>query len=183
MRPTRRSFVGISAAAAVLPWALPGIVAALEPPPLGPKRLQFLDGLDRITDVPFAPVAGRPTIVTFFATWCPPCRPEFEALNRIRSRYDEAALAIVAINVFESFGGLSTKGSRRRFYGTTRPLFPVLDGNADAPDAFGGVTRIPTLMIFDRTGSPAFTFVHEDGSSQQYAGFDEINARVAPLVE
>lgn len=179
----RRALLRFGAGALATPWLFPSRTEAVTTTPLDGQRLAFLRSLDRITDVPFSGPGNGATVLTFFATWCPPCRPEFEALNRIRKRYPAESVAIIAINVFESFGGLSTAGSRRRFYGVTDPLFPVLDGNAEAAQVFGGITRIPTLMIFDSSGAATFTFVHEDGSSHQYVGFDEIEARIAPLLQ
>ena len=52
--------------------------------------------------VPLASFKGRPVLVNFFATWCPPCRaelPELEALSQARP----GCLAV--LGVAENSGG------------------------------------------------------------------------------
>jgi len=151
-------------------------------PNLDASTTEYLAGLPLLTKTPLEPLAGRPTIITFFATWCPPCRPEFEALNRIHREFRETNLAIIAINAFEAMDGLSTNGSRRRFYGVTQPTFPIIDGNQDATTVFGGITRIPTLLIYDRKGTISYQFVHEKDATVQYVGYQEIKQRIQPLL-
>ena len=56
---------------------------------------------------------GQVVIVTFFASWCPPCHAEFDHLNRIEAAYGERGLRIVAVNLFEQYiqdGGARLEG-------------------------------------------------------------------------
>ena len=44
---------------------------------------------------------GKPTIVNFWATWCPPCREELPSMNRAWQKIKAEGIAMVAINVGE----------------------------------------------------------------------------------
>lgn len=184
MNVLRRSLLqGITATGAlVATGSLRALAQSLAPPALDNSTIDYLERLPRLTDTALKSPANRPTIITFFATWCPPCRPEFEALNRLDREFRDTDLSIVAVNVFETLDGLSTNGSRRRFYGVTQPTFPILDGNVDATATFGGVTRIPTLLIYDRHGALYYHFVHATGATVQYVGYQEIKEQIQPLL-
>jgi peroxiredoxin len=44
---------------------------------------------------------GRPVIVNFWATWCPPCREEIPSMNRAWRELRAAGVAMLAVNVGE----------------------------------------------------------------------------------
>ena len=46
---------------------------------------------------------GRPVMVNFWATWCPPCRTEMPAIDEAVRRYAEDDVAVLAINRGERF--------------------------------------------------------------------------------
>lgn len=48
--------------------------------------------------------AGKPVIINFWATWCPPCRAELPAMNRAWQKVKDKGVAMVAINVGEDDG-------------------------------------------------------------------------------
>jgi len=44
---------------------------------------------------------GKPVILNFWATWCPPCREEMPAMQRAHEQVAAEGIAVVAINVGE----------------------------------------------------------------------------------
>jgi peroxiredoxin len=42
---------------------------------------------------------GRPVIINFWATWCPPCREEIPSMNRAWRVLREEGVAMLAVNV------------------------------------------------------------------------------------
>lgn len=43
--------------------------------------------------------AGKPVLINFWATWCPPCRSEMSALQSLADRFAEQGLQILGISV------------------------------------------------------------------------------------
>ncbi len=127
-------------------------------------------------------LAGKIVVVSFFASWCPPCHTEFRHLAAIGARYRGADVEIVAINLFEDFGGLSSPVKLERFLDKYDPTYSVLSGTDATARAFGGVRRIPTLYVFDRAGHPAFGFVHEIGATKTNVGARELAAVIDALL-
>lgn len=148
--------------------------AAPPPPKLDPALVTALAGLDYIAGMPFSPPVGKVAVVTFFASWCPPCRVEFRHLSAIRRHYPAADLDIVAINLFETWAGQSDPGRLNRFLKATKPQFTVVRGTDDISKRFGGITRIPTLLVFDRNGRMAYRFIHETGATKQHVEAAEL---------
>lgn len=178
---TRRQIL-ISALA--VPFAGSVRPAAAAPVSLGEALRNRLAGLPLIRGARIAPddLVDRVTVVSFFASWCPPCRPEMGFLNQLLAETGRAPLTVIGINLFEDFGGRTNEAALGNFLDQTRPTFPILRGDDAVADAFGGVDRIPTVMVFDRSGRLSTRFVHQRGSSKTHLELDELRAAVAPLL-
>ena len=122
-------------------------------------------------------IDGKPVIVTFFASWCPPCTDEFKVLNQVRSSHAEERLGIIAVNAFEAWGGAKNPARMKRFLVRTKPDFTLVEETEGVLAAFGDVTRIPTLIIYDRNGREVWRFVHEVGAEKMSATLEDISGR------
>ena len=117
--------------------------------------------------------AGKIVVVTFWASWCAPCRQELAILAGVREAVPKAQLEIVAINfgearrVFRKASKvLETTGltvTHDRSYALSRPL---------------GIKSIPYMLLVDHTGK--IKHIHT-GFGEKSTGVlvDEINAMLA----
>lgn len=109
-----------------------------------------------LSDLDGAPVsrddlAGRVVLVEFWATWCPPCRGTLAWLGELRKRHgDRLAVLAVAIESEEA-------DVRKLRDNLGLPLRWAM-GTPDLARAFGDVTAVPTLLLFDGAGRAAGAF-------------------------
>jgi peroxiredoxin len=91
---------------------------------------------------------GRVVIVAFWATWCPPCREELPAFERLLRSHGSRGLAVVAVDTREAAGVV------RPFVQALGLTFPVLlDVDGEIARQFG-VIGLPTTFVIDRNGAP-----------------------------
>lgn len=182
-----KALARISTITAVFSGLLSGLMllslpaAAGGPVSLDAARVAHIAGLTQIDgrQVDAGRLHGRPVIVSFFASWCPPCNAEFEHMKLLHLAHAADGLEIIAINLFEDFGGFQDKGKRlKRFLGRHTPVFSVVKGTAETAKLFGDVKRIPTVYVFDRQGNPRLHFVHAEGSKKTNPGLTELRRAV-----
>ncbi len=131
--------------------------------------------------VPAQALNNRAVVVTFFASWCPPCTDEFAALNEIRQEFPIEKLTIVAVNLFEKWGGNDNPQRMARFLKRTNPKFYVIDGSERIQKDFGNIERIPTLVVYDRKGIEVWRFVHKQGATKMSATAEDIRTALKVL--
>jgi thiol-disulfide isomerase/thioredoxin len=116
-------------------------------------------------------LAGRVVLVDFWATWCPPCRGTLAWLGQVKRQYgDRVAILTLAVE--------SDEADVRKLAATLNlPLRWVMRTPAMLR-AFGDVSALPTLLVFDRQGRTAGTFY---GSTPQL--HDEADAKIKALMK
>src|SRR5574337_923093 len=86
-------------------------------------------------------------LISFWATWCPPCRLEMPAIQQIYSEYKDKGFEILAVNI-ES----DAKQGIRDFIKELRLTFPILlDPNMKITRKFR-VIGLPVSVLIDRQG-------------------------------
>ena len=133
---------------AVLSLALSAHAVENPPPRLGPgDSLPAVLGIDISGDkTESAAYAGKVMVVTFWASWCAPCRKELPMLDGIQKVAGKDKLQVVAVNIEE----------RDVFRKVAKVLAPLSvkithDYGREASQAFG-VKGIPHCAIVGRDG-------------------------------
>ncbi len=122
-------------------------------------------------------------LISFFASWCPPCNIEFKHLNELQRAYQGKPLKIIAINYFEDLGGFKDDGERlERFIYRHKPTFHALKGNDAIAKKFEDVQRIPTVFIFDQSGRKALHFIHRYKSKKTNPSTEELQSVLTKLL-
>ena len=96
-------------------------------------------------------LAGRVVLVELWATWCPPCRGTLGWLGELKKRYGDR-LAVVAVAVDSDEADV-----RKLARELNLPLIWTM-GTPELVRAFGDVSAVPTLLVFDREGRTAAAF-------------------------
>jgi thiol-disulfide isomerase/thioredoxin len=88
---------------------------------------------------------GKVTIVDFWATWCEPCITEIPNYNALRESYVDKGVEVLGITV-ESGPLKDIKPKVEEF----QMKYPVVVGNDDVVEGFGGLIGFPTTFIVDK---------------------------------
>lgn len=104
---------------------------------LAEMELVDLDG----TPVPLAPLASRPVVVNYWATWCAPCVAEFPMFEQVRQ---QAGAGVVFLMVSDEPATKIRAFVRKHPYG-----FMFLRVRRPLP----GVNVRPMTYAFDKTGA------------------------------
>jgi thiol-disulfide isomerase/thioredoxin len=97
---------------------------------------------------------GKPLLVTFWATWCEPCRDEYPMLNELAKQYAPQGLHVVGVDLDDD-GDLILM---RRFIARYQPVFPNFrkkkGGESDFVNAVlpGWNGAIPASVFYAKDG-------------------------------
>ncbi len=168
---SRRAFVALLVGAGITPPIMARCEPESAPPPLmsatsqfvelrplveaPPLKLERIDG--RIIDL--QSLRGKVVLLSFWATWCPPCRRELPRLERLLQILGSRDVEVVAVSVDRE--GKSAVSAFLERAGVKR-LHPFLDpsGSVGVRDAEDGASPfvlygMPISYVIDREGRPA----------------------------
>ena len=97
-------------------------------------------------EIRLSDLRGKPVLLNFWATWCPPCRAETPDLQATHREIGDK-LTIIGVNMTSQDGG-DVEGFLREF-GVTYPV--LLDPDGTAAKAYN-ILGLPTSVFIDRNG-------------------------------
>lgn len=89
---------------------------------------------------------GEPTMLNFWATWCPPCQAEMPDMEKF---YKDTQMPIVSVNLTKSERSMDSVKEFIKDYKLTFPI--MLDEKLDASKKYA-IQPIPTTYILDKDG-------------------------------
>ena len=175
VRSTRRALLlggaamGLTGLEALLPsWArAKNSLRVGQPAP--PAVLVTLDS-ERIAT---ADLTGRVIILTFWATWCGPCRQELPLLSAYAAQHADAGLTVLGFSLDPPEDVNKVRAAARSLH------FPVgLLTNSNLP-GYGRIWRIPVNFTIDRRGR-----LIDDGWKDTQAAWtsESLESIVTPLL-
>jgi cytochrome c biogenesis protein CcmG/thiol:disulfide interchange protein DsbE len=124
----------------------PNYTEATVNPPAPDFTLPSVDG----KKIKLSDYRGKVVIIDFWATWCPPCRRGIPDLISLKEEYGNKGLEVIGISL-----DAITRGTQAKVvpfiknYGIN---YPIVTGNMDVVQRFGGIRSIPTTFIVSKDG-------------------------------
>ncbi|HET7482292.1 MAG TPA: TlpA disulfide reductase family protein [Actinomycetota bacterium] len=106
--------------------------------------LETLDGSGTVTN---DDIAGHPTVINFWASWCIPCKQEARLLEKTYEAYKDDGVVFLGVNIKDAAPDAQAFADK---YGITYLL--VRDPEEDLASALG-VTGIPETFFIDDSGA------------------------------
>ncbi len=90
---------------------------------------------------------GKVLLITFFATWCPPCRQEIPTLIQLHKDLGPRGFAVIGLSVDEGGPKVVAKLVEQE-----KINYPVLMADRSTARSFGGIAGIPTSFLINKKG-------------------------------
>ena len=134
--------------------------------PAMPFTLPLFDGGEFVLDEQ----RGRPVVINFWASWCPPCREEAPGLERTWQAYDDRGVVFVGVDIQDAESDALAYIAE---FDITYPNGPDPEGKI-AVDY--GVIGIPVTFLVSKEGIVERRWVGALGERQLVTWVDELLA-------
>jgi cytochrome c biogenesis protein CcmG/thiol:disulfide interchange protein DsbE len=98
-------------------------------------------------EVKLSDLKGKVVLLNFWATWCGPCKIEMPWFVEFQRDYKDKGFAVVAVSLDEEGWEVV-----KPFAEDLKLNFPVVVGDDELADKFGGIAALPTTFIIDKEG-------------------------------
>lgn len=90
---------------------------------------------------------GKVVVLSFWATWCPPCRMELPHLDALNKKYQRKPVAVLGVN-------LDLQGKElQNWLAKNKLTFKALSDKSGKTASAYQVEGIPTLLVIDQKGT------------------------------
>ena len=132
--------------------------------PAEPFTLPLFDGGEFV----LAAQRGRPVVINFWASWCPPCREEAPLLESVWRLYGEREVAFVGVNIQDA---VEEAAAYLAEFDITYPNGMDADGRITIDY---GVIGLPVTFFIDRDGMVRRRWVGPIGEAELLSRVDEL---------
>jgi thiol-disulfide isomerase/thioredoxin len=124
---------------------------------------------------------GNVLLVTFWATWCEPCRDEYPMLNELAKQYAPKGLKVVGVSLDDD-GDLILM---RRFLARYKPVFPNYRNTPGEQAEFEALTQsvmpgwtglLPATFLYAKDGRQVGRFLGEKSRAEYETAIRELLA-------
>ena len=98
---------------------------------------------------------GKVVLLDFWATWCAGCQVELPQFAAWQKKYGAQGFSVLAVSMDDSVAPV------RKTVRSLRLNFPVVMGDAQLGDQYGGLLGLPVTYLIDRKGKILATFKGE----------------------
>jgi len=91
---------------------------------------------------------GKSLLVTFFATWCPPCIQEVPTLIKLQNNYKDKGFSVIGLSVDQGGPKVVKKLVLKKSIN-----YPVMMADDMTMQNFGGVYGIPVSFLVNKKGN------------------------------
>ena len=107
-------------------------------------------------DVSFSEFKGKPVVLNFWASWCPPCKAEMPDYEKMYQEYGKKGVSFVMVNLTD--GSRETVAGAQKFLKDNGYTFPAyFDVKQSAATAYG-ISAIPDSVFIDKNGTVVNAF-------------------------
>jgi thiol-disulfide isomerase/thioredoxin len=136
-------------------WDAPRINKQLSGKPAPPLAVLDMSG----NPVSLAAFKGKTVLLDFWTTWCPPCRADGPALEKLNKKYGKTDLAILGVSVDEE------RQIVEKFLKENSKTYPiVLTSENEMPRPYQ-IGVFPTYIVIDQDGNVASAVEGDKGFS------------------
>ena len=89
---------------------------------------------------------GKVVLLDFWATWCEPCREEIPHFIRLQNELGDRGFQVIGVSMDDSPEPV------RDFYRQFKMNYPVVMGNANIGELYGGILGLPIAFVIGRDG-------------------------------
>jgi peroxiredoxin len=117
-------------------------------PKIGFRAPDFaLPTLNGVT-IRLSELAGRPVVISYWATWCVPCQKELPILEQLSREYQSQGLVVVTVNAIEQ----DSRDEVQAMVGEKNMTLPVLLDQGNQFASTYGALFFPTTIFVDASG-------------------------------